>query len=392
MRFNGGFASRPAAEAPVLRPTGPMMTSLRSRIPGLVALLLLAACSPQPAAPPAPDVPEVSVQVVRPVSGAHVETLVGRLGAVRSAEVRARVGGILLERVYSEGRDVAAGELMFRIDPAPLVAEQRAREAELARAVARATNARTRAERFRGLSGRGVIPAQELEDAEAAEREAAAAELEAKAQLDKARLALSWAEVRAPIAGRAGKALVTEGALVGDRESTALTLIEQIDTLNVDFHVSVGSWELLRAMQAAGELPALTLRSPSGREHAHPATVQFSDLAVEPGTGTIALRATVPNPDGALLPGMFVSIDVAVGSSEAAVRVPQTAVLRDGAGAFAYVLGEDGLVERRTLRLDGSVGNEWLVAEGLAEGDRLVLDGLQRLRPGAPARAAADAP
>jgi membrane fusion protein, multidrug efflux system len=366
------------------------MTSPFSKILGLAATLLLVGCSPEANAPPAADVPEVAVQTLQTVGGAHVETLVGRLGAVRSAEVRARVGGVLLERVYREGSDLKAGDLMFRIDPAPLAAERQAREAELARAAARATNARTRAERFRGLSGRGVVAAQELEDAEAAGREAAAAELEARAQLEKARLALSHAEVRAPIAGRAGKAMVTEGALVGVGESTPLAVIEQIDTLNVDFHVSVGSWELLRGMQAAGELPTLALRSPSGREHVHPATVQFADLAVEPGTGTIALRATVPNPDGDLLPGMFVSIDVAVGGSDAVIRVPQTAVLRDAAGAYAYVLGDDDSIERRDLRLDGSVGNEWIVGTGLAAGDRLVLDSLQRLRPGMAARAASD--
>ena len=365
------------------------MTRATKRLVPLIAALLLAGCGGEPAAPSPPPAPEVAVTTVAHGSGSHRETLVGRLSALRSAEVRARVGGILLERVYREGSDVAEGDLMFRIDPAPLAAEARAREAELARATARAENTRAKAERYRGLSGRGVIPAQELEDAEAAQREAAAAVLEARAQLEKARLSLSFAEVRAPIAGRAGKALVTEGALVGEGESTALTVVEQIDSLYVDFNVSVASWELLRGMQAAGTLPTLTLRTPSGRDYPHPARVSFSDLAVDPRTGTIALRAVVPNPEGELLPGMFVGIEVAVDAGIEVVRVPQTAVMRDGTGAYAYVLNPEGIVERRDLRLEGTSGSDWLVAAGLQDGEQLILDGLQRLRPGAPARPAA---
>jgi membrane fusion protein, multidrug efflux system len=359
----------------------------------LLALLLLAGCSEgddgrASARPP----PVVTVTSVERSSGAHTEVLVGRLSALRRAEVRARVGGILLERVYREGSDVAEGELLFRIDPAPLAAERKAREAELARATARAGNARARTERLRGLAGRGLVPAQDLEDAEAARREADAAVLEARAQLDKARLSLAYAEVRAPIAGRAGKALVTEGALVGEREATALTTIEQVDSLYVDFTVSVASWELLRGMQAAAELPRLRLRTPGGRAYPHPAEVQFSELAVDPRTGTIALRAIVPNPERELLPGMFANLEVEMGGDRQVIRVPQTAVLRDGDGAYVLVLDAQDIVQRRDVRLDGATGNEWIIGEGLSEGERLILDGLQRVRPGAPAQAATTTP
>jgi membrane fusion protein, multidrug efflux system len=367
------------------------MTTAKFVLAGALALMLSGCGGAPPAAPSTPPPAEVSVLTLAPSSGAHRETLVGRLSALRRAEVRARVSGILLERVYSEGSDVAAGELMFRIDPAPLAAELRAREAELAQAQARATNAKARAERLGGLAGRGVVPVQERDDALAAGREGAAAVLEARAQVEKARLQLGYAEVRAPIAGRAGKAAVTEGALVGDRESTALTTIEQIERLYVDFTVSVAAWELLRGMQQQGELPTLVLRTPSGRIYPHPAEMQFTDMAVDPRTGTIALRAIVPNPERELLPGMFANLEVAVGSADQVFRVPQTAVLRDAGGAYVYLLADDGTVERRDLTLDGTVDHDWIVREGLQAGEQLITDGLQRLRPGAPARVAGDA-
>jgi membrane fusion protein, multidrug efflux system len=359
------------------------------RLAVLAAVVLLAAaCGGERPGPAQPAAPEVAVQRLTLVSGARNETLVGRLSALRSAEVRARVAGILQQRVYVEGSDVAAGELMFRIDPAPLAAELAAREAELARARARAGNSRIRAERLQGLAARGAVSAQAIEDAQAEASEAAAAELEAAAQREKARLQLSFAEVRAPIDGRAGRAQVTEGALVGEREATPLATIEQIDPLYLDLQISVAGWEQLRAMQAGGNLPALSLTTPGGRLHPHPATLQFSEQAVDPRTGTIALRATVPNPDSGLLPGMFVTIEVALGAGERVFRLPQTAVLRDSEGAYVLLLGDDDVVERRTLQLDGSVDGDWIVREGLAEGERLIIDRLQRLRPGSPARAA----
>lgn len=352
------------------------------------ALLFLGACGGPPPTPAAPAVPALPVLVLARTDGAHRESLVGSLSAQRSAEVRARVSGILLERVYSEGSDVAAGALLFRIDPAPLQAELKAREAELASARARAANARAKAERHRDLAARGLLPAQELEDSLAQQRIADAAERESRAQVDKARLQLGYAEVRAPIAGRVGKALVTEGALVGERESTWLTLVEQIDALLLDFHISVASWEILRGMQARGVLPTLALRLPDGRPYAHPATLQFADQAVDPRTGTIALRAQVPNPERQLLPGMFVGIEVDVGAGEPVFRLPQTAVLRDGQGAYVFLLDAEGKVQRRDLQLEGSVGRDWIVRDGLAEGERLVTGNLQRLRPGMAARAA----
>lgn len=363
------------------------MTTARYVLAAAMVFVVSACGDPQQAAPPAPPAAQVPVLALEPTSGAHRESVVGRLSALRSAEVRARVGGILLERVYSEGSDVAEGELMFRIDPAPLAAERRAREAELARATARAANAKARAERLRGLAGRGVVPVQERDDALAAERESAAEVLAARAEAEKARLQLSYAEVRAPIAGRAGKAQVTEGALVGERESTPLATIEQIDQLYVDFTVSVAAWELLRGLPQDA-LPALALSTPSGRDYPHPALMQFTDMAVDPRTGTIALRAIVANPERELLPGMFANLEVEIGGGEQVFRLPQTAVLRDAKGAYVYLLSDEGTVERRDLTLEGTVGADWIVREGLTAGERLITGGLQRLRPGAPAQAA----
>jgi membrane fusion protein (multidrug efflux system) len=210
--------------------------------------------------------------------------------------------------------------------------------------------------------------------------------------VEKAQLDLSHATVTAPIAGRAGRAQVTEGALVGEDDATWLTTVEQIDPLYVEFTVSVASWNMLRVLAAAQSPPEVKVRGSDGRLHEFPATLGFFDLAVDPGTGTIALRGSVPNPSRSLLPGMFVDLLVDIGSAEPVFRLPQTAVLRDEHGAYVFLLNAAGKVERRDIQLDGTVGSDWRVRTGFSAGEQLIVSGLQKLSPGASAKAAAPAP
>jgi len=333
--------------------------------------------------------PEVTVQAVQPTRVERSERLVARLRAVRSAEVRARVEGILQRRLYQEGSDVAAGDVLFEIDPAPLKAEVAAREAAAARAQAEASNAAARAKRTRELAAQKLVAAQALDDALAAERSAQAALREAQAALDKARLDLSYAKVSAPIAGRAGQAEVTEGALVGEDGATLLTRIEQIDTLYADFEASVAELATVQRLQQAQVQPEARVLLGDGSVYPHAGVVDFSDLRVDPRTGLIALRATIPNPERLLLPGMFINLEVSIGAADGVILLPQAAVLRDAQGAYALVLDGEGLVQRRDLTLDGMQGGDYIVRAGLGAGEQVIVAGLQKVRPGSPAKAAA---
>ena len=248
---------------------------------------------------------------VHPRSVPITRELVGRLAPTRSAQVRARVAGVLLERVYTEGTDVEPGQVLFRIDPARLQAELNAQEAALARAEADAANAALTAKRYLELRDKRTLSQQDLDTAQAAERTTAAAVKQARANLEIARLDLGYAEVTAPIAGRAGRALVTEGTLVGQGEATLLTTVERIDPIYVNFSQSSGELQDLRKAVVpgsgsdaeAGTGVQVEVLLPDGSPYAHPGNLDFSDLAVDPGTGALSLRATVPNPDKTLLPG-----------------------------------------------------------------------------------------
>jgi membrane fusion protein (multidrug efflux system) len=357
--------------------------------------LLQAACSQSTSqdSQQAPPPPEVAVTEVRPGPVPLTRDLVGRLAPTRIAEVRARVAGIILERVYREGTDVARDDVLYRIDPAPLEAALHAREAALARARADAANAAATARRFRDLAEKQLISTQDLDDALASERSTAAAVRQAKADVESARLDLGYATVTAPIAGRAGRSLVTEGALVGQGEATRLTSIEQIDPLYVNFSLSVSE---LRALQGGVSAPQEAARVevalPDGTPWPQTGTLDFSDLAVDPGTGAMSLRAVLPNPDHALLPGMFVNLHLTTGVVENAFVLPQAAVMRDEAGAYALVLGADDKVAQRRLETHGMTRTGWIVTGELDSGDRVIVEGLQKVKPGGSATAAADAP
>ncbi|EGV28048.1 efflux transporter, RND family, MFP subunit [Thiorhodococcus drewsii AZ1] len=341
--------------------------------------------------------PEVSVVTAHVQSLPLTRELVGRLAATRTAQVRARVAGIVLKRVYTEGTDVKQGQVLFQIDPAQLEAKLKAEEAALAKAEADAVNAALTAKRYLELREKKTISQQDLDTAQAAERTTAAAVKQARANVDGARLNLSYATVRAPIAGRAGRALVTEGALVGQNEATLLTTVEQIDPIYVNFSQSVQELTELQEMAVDSRKPgalaskartSVEVRLPGSGAYSEAGTLDFSDLAVDPGTGAVSLRATLPNPHRALLPGMFVTLRLTTGRLDQAVLLPQAALARDGRGAYVMVLNAEGKVEQRRVESHGMTRQDWILTGDLAEGDRVIVTGLQKVKPGAMAQAA----
>ncbi len=353
----------------------------------LAATLTLAACGTQ--APPAQAPAEVAVVQARAEAVPLQRDFVGRLVATRIAEVRARVPGIVQARTYREGSDVAAGELLFRIDPAPLQAALAAQQAQLAQAQANASNAARTAERYRELGARRLIARQDQDTAEAQARSTAAARQQAQANLRQAQLELGYASIVAPIAGRAGKAQVTEGALVGQGDATLLTRVEQIDPIYVEFSQSAADLQTLQRAQAEGRLELsregdvkVAVSYPDGTAYPLPGRLNFTDLAVDPATGAVALRALVPNPQRRLLPGMFVHLRLTLGRSTA-YALPQTAIQRDAQGAYVLVVGADDKVVHKRVSVGEIRGDRWIVGAGLADGDRVVASGVQKAKVGA---------
>lgn len=355
-----------------------------------VALLLIGACdnpgasTPGPGAGPGgpPPPPAVEVIVARSSPVPITRDLVGRLAATRSAQVRARVAGVLLERVYTEGTDVQPGQVLFRIDPARLQAQVTAQEAALARAEADATNAALTAKRYLELRDKKTLSQQDLDTAQAAERTTAAAVKQARANLDAARLDLGYATVTAPIAGRAGRALVTEGTLVGQGEATLLTTIDRIDPIYVNFSQSLAEVADLRKSARPGAGTQVELLLPDGTPYPYPGELDFSDLAIDPNTGALSLRATVPNPKKVLLPGMFVTLRLTAGQLDSGFLLPQPVLARDGQGAYVLVIEESGKVVQRRVNPQGMTRMDWILTGELKDGDRVIAAGLQKVKPG----------
>ena len=349
---------------------------------------LLGGCGSH-APPPTPPPAQVGVVVVHAQSVPLKRELVGRLSATRVADVRARVAGVLLRRLYKEGSDVRAGQTLFQIDPAPLRAALDGAEAALAQAQANATNAHIAADRARELIASGLVSRSDLDNAEAAERSTAAAVQQARAAVGAARINLSYATVTAPIAGRAGQQGVTEGALVGQGTPTLLTTVEQIDPIYVNFDQPAVDIERLRQAQSSGsvslahEQASVELTLPDGSAYAHAGTLDFRDASVDPATGAVALRALVPNPEHQLLPGMFVGVLLTSGEVKHAFLVPQAALQRDATGPYVLAVGGDDKVIEKRVGVEALQGPEWIVTEGLADGDRVIVSGTQNARPGA---------
>jgi membrane fusion protein (multidrug efflux system) len=336
--------------------------------------------------------PEVGVITAKATDVALQQQLVGRLAPFRSADVRARVPGVLQRRVYEEGSDVREGQVLFLIDPAQLQAALGQSEAALAQAQATYANSKAAADRARKLLPQKYISQSDYDNAIAAERSAGASVQQAKAGVDTARINRGYANVRAPISGRAGKQQVTEGALVGQGDATLLTTVDQIDPLYVNFSMSVAERERIKAAGGDAAEPKVQVLLPDGTPYDQPGSLDFSGDVVDPATGAVSLRARIPNPDKRLLPGTFVTVVAALGERGHAFLVPQVAVQRDAAGAYVLVVGNDGKVARKDISTDRAQGSSWVVSKGIVDGDKIIVSGIQRAQPGQPAKAVPAAP
>lgn len=358
-----------------------------------LAPLLLAACGeaqPERAPPPPPQVEVMTVEA-RPVAN-RVE-LPGRVQAVRIAEIRARVDGIVQRRLYEEGSDVKAGDVLFTIDPREMRARLDAARAALERARANALNAEQDVRRYRGLVAKQAISQQEFDSAQARLRTARADVAEAQAAVQAAELNLEYTRVESPIAGRAGRAEVTEGALVNASNGTLLTRVEQFDPVYVNFAQSSSDLLALRAQVAAGELELpekgrveVRLILENGTEYPHPGFINFLAMTIDESTGSVALRAEFPNPERLLLPGQFVRARVAAGTRPRGVLVPQRAVRVGNNRSQVLLVDDEDKVASREVRLGELRGSDWLILEGLEGGERLIVEGGGNARSGQPVR------
>lgn len=368
---------------------------MRPALSLLLVPLLLTACSGEPDQPPAPPPPEVSVITVRTAPVSNIVELPGRVQAVRTAEVRARVDGIVERRLYEEGTDVRAGTPLFQIDPRPLRAAADAAQAALRRAQAEQTNARRNVERFQPLVERNAISRQEFDAAVARAAQAEADVGAARAQLEQARLNLGYATVTSPIAGRAGRAQVTEGALVSAAQGTLMATVEQLDPMYVNFSQSSTEVLQIRRDMQAGRLrmggvgrTRVTLILEDGSIYERSGVIDFLDQSVDPSTGTVSLRAEFANPRRMLLPGDFVRARIEAGVRPDGILVPQRAVQLTTDGANVMLVDAKGVATPRPVKVGELRGNQWEVRSGLRPGDKVITDGLQKVQPGAPVRVA----
>jgi membrane fusion protein (multidrug efflux system) len=366
------------------------------------AALLLSACgksaadaSPAGAARPAP---EVGVVTVQPGDVGLLTELPGRLEASRVAQVRARAAGIVQKRAFREGSDVKVGQQLFVIDAAPYAAALQSAQAALARSEANLTQAAALATRYQPLVAANAVSQQEYANAVAAHKQAEADVAVSKAAVQTAQINLNYANVTAPISGRIGRALVTEGALVGQGEATQLAVIQQINPMYVNFTQSAAEvMKLRRAMQdnqlqRAGGSDAASVRVvlEDGSEYSLPGKLLFSDLTVDASTGQITLRAEVPNPKGDLLPGLYVRVRLEQAQLSNAITLPQQAVTRTQQGDKITVVDADGKLHQRTVKIGAARNNQWVVLDGLKAGEQVMVDGFQKLQmmpPGTPVKA-----
>ncbi len=350
------------------------------------ALLGLAACSKPQIAPPAAPPPSVTVLKLQTAPVLLSDELPGRVAAFRTADIRAQVGGIVLHRWFEQGADVKAGQKLFQLNAAPFQAEADAAAAALQSALATANRAGVQAERLKPLMEADAISRQAYDDAVAQRDQASASVAQARAALARRRLDLAFASIDAPIAGRIGSELVTEGALVGVADTAAMARIEQIDKVYVDVRQPAAR---LAALQAAGagagaidKLP-VTIVGADGKAYAQTGRIVYSGTSIDAGTGDAIIRVLVDNPQRQLLPGMFVRARVARAQDEHGLLVPQQAVLRTGDGqAQAWVLNGANQASLRPITVGDVVDHQYVVAKGLKAGETLVVEGQERLQPG----------
>ncbi|MCY1414421.1 Multidrug efflux pump subunit AcrA [compost metagenome] len=356
----------------------------------LALSLTLTACDSKPSPEQKPPASKVEVETVKVQPVAISTELNGRILAPRIAEVRARVAGVVLQQVFREGSDVKKGDVLFRIDPAPFQADYDSARANLAKAEANRFQAHLQDQRYSELISINAVSRQDYDNARAAAQQADADVSAAKAALQRARLNLGYATVTAPISGRIGRALVTEGALVGHNESTPLALVQQLDPIHADLTQSTREINALRRAFRAGELQQVgqdqaraTLIQDDGSAYPLPGKLLFSDISVEPSTGQVILRSEFPNPDLDLLPGSFIRVRLEQAINQQGISVPQRAILRDSAGMPRVLLVDEHLrISERPVKLGSAQNDRWVVTDGLAPGDRVVVEGLQHARVG----------
>lgn len=370
------------------------MNALPRFLAALPLLLVLAACGGTRDAEKGggPGTPTVGYVVARFSDVASETQLSGRVVASQQSEVRPQIAGLVRGRLFAEGGFVRAGQPLYRIDSAAYRALANEAEANVAAARATAEAARVRANRIRPLAEVEAVAQQDLTDALAAARQAEAAVAQNQARLESARINLGFTTVTAPISGRIGRSLVTEGALVTMNQAEPMAVISALDPVFVDIQQSGADLVALRQALARGTAaPAsaeVRLTLEDGTEYGPSGTLQFAEALVDASTGTVTLRARFPNPRGLLLPGMFVRASFAQSIDRRAILVPQVAVTRDERGdALVWVVGADGKVAQRTVTATRTIGSDWVVTAGLRQGERVVTQGIANLRPGAAVRA-----
>jgi membrane fusion protein (multidrug efflux system) len=342
----------------------------------VLGLVLLTGCGHK-APPPSPPPPKVSVVTVQAQAVPITTELPGRVEGYRYADVRPQVNGIILKRLFVEGSDVKAGQQLYQIDPAPY-------QASYDGAIAANASARALAERYKPLAEANAVSKQDYDNA-------VASHLQAQAAVETARINLIYTRVLSPITGRIGRSLITEGALVTANQATAIATIQQLDPVYVDVTQPTTTLLRLQKEAATGLLKQneagkaqVQVRLEDGSDYAHTGTLEFSEVTVDEGTGSVTLRALVPNPERLLLPGMFVREEIQEGVRQDAVLAPQQGVSHDQKGEpNALVVGPDNTVELRSVKTDRAVGDQWLVTSGLKAGDRVIVEGIQSAKPGA---------
>ena len=372
------------------------MKSIRLHGPLLAAAicgLLLASCN-RSSGPAAPAAVEVATIVVAPQSVTLTTELPGRTAAFRVAEIRPQVNGLIQKRLFTEGAEVAVGQPLYQIDPAQYQAAFDSAKAALGRAEANLPAVRAQAERFAGLIADKAVSQQTYDNAVAALQQAEADVAYYKATAENASISLGYTKITSPISGRIGRSSVTDGAIVTAYQPVALATIQQLDPIYVDVPQSTN--ELLRLEQriaqnllkeAGATAAKVQLYLSDGSKYPIEGTLQFRDAEVDPSTASVTLRAVFPNPEGVLLPNMFVRAVLVEGVGERAILAPQQAITRNTKGQpVALVVTAEKKIEQRLLTLDRAIGNQWLVASGIAAGDHIVVEGLQKVRPGMPVR------
>jgi membrane fusion protein (multidrug efflux system) len=352
-------------------------TAMESWVAAGAAAILLAGCSHQAPPPAAPAPPKVSVITVQARAVAITTELPGRITACRTAEVRPQVSGIILKRLFAEGSEVRAGQQLFQIDPAPY-------RAAYDGAVAAEASARALSERYKPLAEANAVSKQDYDSA-------VASHLQSQAAVETTRINLIYTKVLSPISGRIGRTFVTEGALVTANQTTALATVQQLDPVYVDVTQPSNALLRLRREAASGQLKQneagqtqVRVKLEDGSDYSHTGNLEFSEVTVDQGTGSVTLRATMPNPERLLLPGMFVREQIQEGVRQGTVLAPQQAISRDQKGEpNVLVVGLNDVVEQRTLQTGRAVGDQWIVTSGLRAGDRLIVEGLQFIQPGA---------